>query len=148
MELITQQQIGSKIYAIRDVQIMLDNDLVQMNPVETRALNQAVKRNSDRFPDDFIFQLTAAEWQNLKSQKVTLSFHGGFGKLQEQERNGMAFYRMFTKERLYKVLINPGRKITFSISALPNGECYDSGRKESSWQTFNCLVQASQIQLQ
>ncbi len=78
MELITQQQIGSKIYAIRDVQIMLDNDLVQMNPVETRALNQAVKRNSDRFPDDFIFQLTAAEWQNLKSQKVTLSFHGGF----------------------------------------------------------------------
>lgn len=83
MELITQQQIESKIYTLRGIQVMLDSDFAEMYQVETRALNQAVKRNSDRFPDDFMFQLTAAEWQNLKSQKVTLSFHGGFGKLQE-----------------------------------------------------------------
>jgi len=81
MEIVTQQQIESKIYAIRGVQAMLDYDLAEMYHVETRALNQAVKRNADRFPNDFMFQLTDAEWQNLKSQNVTSSYHGGRRKL-------------------------------------------------------------------
>lgn len=57
------QLIQSKIYEIRGQKVMLDFDLAEMYEVETRVLNQAVKRNIERFPDDFMFQLTAEEWQ-------------------------------------------------------------------------------------
>jgi hypothetical protein len=52
------QLIQSKIYEIRGQRVMLDRDLAEMYGVETRVLNQAVKRNINRFPDDFMFQLT------------------------------------------------------------------------------------------
>ena len=55
---------------------MLDSDLAELYGVETKVLNQAVKRNTDRFPEDFMFQLTENEWQNLKSQIVTSSWGG------------------------------------------------------------------------
>lgn len=64
------QLIQSKIYEIRGQKVMLDFDLAEMYEVETRVLNQAVKRNIRRFPDDFMFQLTVSEWDNLKSQFV------------------------------------------------------------------------------
>lgn len=64
------QVIQSKIYEIRGQRVMLDRDLAEMYGVETRALNQAVKRNIDRFPGDFMFQLTDEEFQNWKSQIV------------------------------------------------------------------------------
>lgn len=57
--------IESKIYDIRGVKVMLDFDLSQMYEVENRALKQAVKRNVDRFPEDFMFQLTKAEWSEV-----------------------------------------------------------------------------------
>ena len=68
--------IRSKIYEIRGQRVMLDFDLAEMYGVETRALNQAVKRNIERFPEDFMFQLTKGELeiltnQILKSQEVT-----------------------------------------------------------------------------
>lgn len=50
---------------------MLDSDLAELYQVETKVLNQAVKRNNSRFPEDFMFQLTEKEWQSLKSQLVT-----------------------------------------------------------------------------
>jgi hypothetical protein len=68
---ISQKLIESRIFNIRGLQVMLDRDLAEIYQVETRVLNQAVKRNSDRFPDDFKFKLTQAEWENLKSQNVT-----------------------------------------------------------------------------
>lgn len=52
---------------------MLDFDLAQLYEVETKALNQAVKRNSKRFPSDFMFRLTLTEWQAIRSQSVTAS---------------------------------------------------------------------------
>ncbi|MFY9150400.1 MAG: ORF6N domain-containing protein [Prolixibacteraceae bacterium] len=52
------QVIQSKIYEIRGLRVMLDRDLAEMYNVETRVLNQAVKRNMERFPEDFLFQLT------------------------------------------------------------------------------------------
>lgn len=64
------QVIQSKIYEIRGQRVMLDRDLAEMYNVETRVLNQAVKRNMERFPDDFMFQLTDQEFQNWKSQIV------------------------------------------------------------------------------
>ena len=65
------QIIQDKIYEIRGQRVMLDRDLAEMYGVLTKALNQAVKRNIDRFPSDFMFQLTNEETQNWKSQIVT-----------------------------------------------------------------------------
>lgn len=66
------EEIRSKIYNIRGMQIMLDKDLAELYGVEVRALNQAVRRNIERFPDDFMFQLNKEEWEVLRSQIVTL----------------------------------------------------------------------------
>ena len=55
---LSADNIKRKIYTIRDVQVMLDEDLAELYNVETRVLNQAVKRNSERFPETFMFQLT------------------------------------------------------------------------------------------
>lgn len=52
---------------------MIDSDLAELYGVETRILNQAVSRNKDRFPDDFMFQLNKPEWDNLKSQNTVSS---------------------------------------------------------------------------
>lgn len=65
------QTIQDKIYEIRGHRVMLDSDLAAMYGVETRVLNQAVKRNIERFPEDFMFQLTKGEWTILKSRIVT-----------------------------------------------------------------------------
>ena len=62
--------VKSKIYTIRGQKVMLDFDLAAMYGVETRVLNQSVKRNVERFPDDFMFQLTKGELDILKSQFV------------------------------------------------------------------------------
>ncbi|WP_041963681.1 ORF6N domain-containing protein [Sulfurospirillum cavolei] len=62
--------IKAKIYTIRGVQVMLDRDLAELYGVETRVLNQAVKRNSERFPNEFMFQLTKQELENWMSQFV------------------------------------------------------------------------------
>ena len=72
--------IQSKIYEVRGQRVMLDFDLAALYQVETRVLNQAVKRNIKRFPEDFMFQLNSLEFENLKSQIVTSSW-GGTRKL-------------------------------------------------------------------
>ena len=79
-EMVSVELITSKIYFVRGVKVMLDRDLAELYDVETRVLNQAVKRHAMRFPDDFMFQLTWPEFNNLKSQFVTSSW-GGVRKL-------------------------------------------------------------------
>ena len=72
--------IENKIYTIRGMQAMLDEDLAVLYGVETRAFNQAVKRNIERFPERFRFRLTEEEYENLRSQNVIASYeqmHGG-----------------------------------------------------------------------
>jgi len=66
----------SKIYLIREHKVMLDDDLAELYQVQTRRLNEQVKRNIDRFPQDFMFQLDEKEWENLKSQNATSSWGG------------------------------------------------------------------------
>ena len=68
------QVIQSKIYEIRGQKVMLDKDLAAMYGVQTKVLNQAAKRNIERFPEDFMFQLTNEEAQNWRSQFVTSNF--------------------------------------------------------------------------
>ena len=67
------QEIQSKIYEIRGQRVMLDFDLATMYGVETRVLNQAVKRNIKRFPEDFMFQVSEIEWHVISSQFVMTS---------------------------------------------------------------------------
>lgn len=74
------QIIQSKIYEIKGCRVIFDFDLAEMYQVETKRLNEAVKRNIKRFPSDFMFQLTNEEWKNLKSQFATSSW-GGARKL-------------------------------------------------------------------
>ncbi len=71
--MITIQSIQNRIYEIRGERVMLDMDLAALYEVETRVLNQAVKRNIKRFPEDFMFRLTVAEWFAMRSQFVTAS---------------------------------------------------------------------------
>ena len=70
--LVPVERIERAILSIRGEKVMLDNDLAELYGVETKVLNQAVKRNATRFPPDFMFQLTAGEWESLRSQFVTL----------------------------------------------------------------------------
>lgn len=65
------QLIERRIYVIRGLRVMLDADLAELYQVPTKAFNQAVNRNRDRFPEDFMFQLTKAELENWRSQFVT-----------------------------------------------------------------------------
>lgn len=78
--IVPDEVVIHKIYFIRNQKVMLDKDLAELYQVETKVLNQQVKRNLKRFPDDFMFQLTVAEFENLKSQIVTSSW-GGIRKL-------------------------------------------------------------------
>lgn len=116
-------QIQNKIYLIRGSQVMLDSDLAELYGVETRVLNQSVRRNLKRFPDDFMFQLSREEYEVLKSQIVT-SKDGRGGKQKQPlvfTENGVAMLsailksdraievniaimRIFTKLRSYYAL--------------------------------------------
>ena len=81
--LTTIEQISGKIFTIRGIKVMLDRDLAELYQVETRVLNQSVKRNLKRFPNDFMFQLSKQEFNNLMSQIVTskTSPRGGVRKM-------------------------------------------------------------------
>jgi phage regulator Rha-like protein len=70
-EIIPVEIIENKIFVIRDHKVMVDRDLAELYGVGTKVLNQAVKRNKKRFPENFMFQLTDEEWNLLRSQIVT-----------------------------------------------------------------------------
>ena len=74
------EELRNRIHVIRGQQVMLDKDLAEMYGVEVKRLNEAVKRNIKRFPEDFMFQLNISEWEILKSQFATSSW-GGIRKL-------------------------------------------------------------------
>ncbi len=70
LQILPEEVIISKIYDIRGKKVMIDRDFVELYGAETRVLNQAVRCNEKRFPDDFMFQLTTEEMENWKSQIV------------------------------------------------------------------------------
>jgi hypothetical protein len=72
------EQIESRIFVIRGQKVMLDADLAELYGVETKRFNEQVRRNIERFPEDFMFQLTPGEYANLKSQFVTSSLRSQF----------------------------------------------------------------------
>ena len=76
MDIVSTKSIEKKIYMLRGIEVMLDSDLAEIYGVETRQINQAVARNINRFPDDFVFMLSDEESTILKSQNVTSSWGG------------------------------------------------------------------------
>jgi len=77
---IPETLVTSKIYIVRNKKIMLDKDLAELYEVKTRVLNQAVNRNMERFPEEFMFQLSLEEFEILKSQ-IVISSWGGTRKM-------------------------------------------------------------------
>jgi predicted HTH transcriptional regulator len=76
-ELVLSAGIQKRIHTIRGLQVMMDSDLAQLYQVEVKLLNRAVKRNIERFPAEFMFQLTAAEYDSLRYQIGTLNKERG-----------------------------------------------------------------------
>ena len=71
------QHLAKLVHAVRHEKVLIDTDLAQLYGVETGAVNRAVKRNASRFPADFMFQLSAQEWDDLRCQIGISSAHGG-----------------------------------------------------------------------
>jgi phage regulator Rha-like protein len=111
--IIPEETVISKIYFIRNQKVMLDRDLAELYGVETRVLNQAVRRNENRFPDDFMFQLNEHELGNLISQNVTSSW-GGHRKLPYAftEHGILMLSNVLKSERAIKVSIQIIRVFT------------------------------------
>ena len=100
---VKQEIIEKKIYLIRGTNVMLDKDLAELYGVETRVLIQAVKRNIERFPEDFMFQLTKEEFENLKSQIVTSSWRVGVIYLMlSQNKVLLCFQVYFIAKELFR----------------------------------------------
>lgn len=74
--MLSQGEISTKIFRIREQNVMLDSDLATLYEVDTKRINEQVKRNTSRFPSDFMFQLTENEFEILKSQNATSSWGG------------------------------------------------------------------------
>ncbi|KJF41898.1 ORF6N domain-containing protein [Draconibacterium sediminis] len=105
--------IMNKIYFIREQKVMLDSDLAELYGVETRRLNEQVKRNISRFPEDFMFQLSEFEFENLKSQFATSSW-GGRRKLPNvfAEHGVLMLSSVLNSEKAIKVNIQIMRIFT------------------------------------
>jgi hypothetical protein len=97
---LTTDQLGRLIYEIRGERVMLDSDLTSIYCVETKSLNRAVKRNADRFPRDFMLQISADEWQNSKYQIGTSSSdHGGRRRHSELPTCSLHVELRFSRDR-------------------------------------------------
>lgn len=124
------ERILHAILVLRGERVLLDSDLAGLYGVETRALVQAVKRNAERFPDDFLFQLTPQEWADLKSQSVISRSWGGrrtepyaFTEL------GVAMLSsVLNSERAIQANIAGTTPISGSANALPSHALPSGGR--------------------
>src|SRR4051812_47515408 len=105
------QPIQNKIYEIRSLKVMLDFDLADLYEVETKVLNQAVKRNIQRFPEDFMFRLTQQEWSLMRSQIVTAS---------QNKRNIAVTPLAFTEQGLAMLsgVLNSDKAISVNIAIM------------------------------
>jgi phage regulator Rha-like protein len=107
--------LETRIYTIRGQKVMLDSDLAELYGVETKALNQAVKRNSERFPDSFMLELTPEEEKVLKSQIVTSKSSGEENK---EKRGGRRYpAKVFTEHGVLMLanVLRSKRAIAVSI---------------------------------
>lgn len=107
MEL-TIEEINSKIYTIRNVQVMLDKDLAELYGVETKHINQAVKNNIDKFPEDFYFELNEKEENSLRSKFLTLE--------NSREKHSKYNTKVFTEQGIYMLATILRSKIASNVT--------------------------------
>ena len=113
---IVEAQVSKAIFLLRDQYVLMDSDLAELYGVSTKRLNEQVKRNASRFPDDFMFQLSETEWKNLKSQFATSK-----GK---QEKSAWGGRRtppnMFTEQgvAMLSTVLNSPQAIDVNISII------------------------------
>lgn len=105
------QSIQNRIYETRGERVMLDFDLADLYEVPTKVLNQSVKRNSKRFPKDFMFRLTPNEWQDMRSQFVTTS---------QKKRNTNVTPYAFTQQGVAMLsgILHSEKAITMNIAIM------------------------------
>ena len=112
-ELVSIELIASKICLIRNMKVMLDRDLAELYGVETKVLKQAVRRNIERFPADFMFELTKDEFNNLRSQIVTSSWGGArYLPMAFSEHGVLMLSSVLNSERAVQVNIQIMRTFT------------------------------------
>ena len=161
-----QTSIVSKIYFIRSQRVMLDNDLAELYGVETKVLNQAVKRNLIRFPEDFMFQLSDNEWENLRSQTVTSNSGGrrylpfafteqGIAMLSAVLKSETAILvnihiiRVFAqmREHFYtsKVLVEKLEKVEMWLDSFENSQLEQDNEIKKIFQILDELLNSNQI---
>lgn len=114
VQVIPDEAVISKIYLIRKQKVMLDKDLAELYGVETRVLKQAVRRNEDRFPDDFMFELTKEENEALRSQNAASSRgqHSKYLPFAFTEHGVLMLSSVLNSERSIKVNIQIMRVYT------------------------------------
>jgi ORF6N domain len=119
------KSIQNRIYEIRGERVMLDFDLAALYQVETRALNQAVKRNVSRFPKDFMFRLTPTEWEDMRSQSVTAyngqtSMPSQFVIASQAKRNTKVTPYAFTEQGVAMLsgILNSDKAIAMNIAIM------------------------------
>ena len=102
--------------------VMLDSDLARLYEVPVKTLNQAVKRNIERFPSDFMFRLTDEEWKDLRSQIVTLALISENFALMLSQKRALPCFQVFSKapRRLRSILQSCGRLSRYANSGLTN----------------------------
>lgn len=123
--MIAIQSIQNRIYEIRGERVMLDMDLAALYEVGTKVLNQAVKRNIKRFPEDFMFQLTVSEWNAMRSQFVTASQNTAVMQSQivsapQSKRNTNAMPYAFTEQGVAMLsgILNSDTAINMNIAIM------------------------------
>ncbi|MBI5002004.1 ORF6N domain-containing protein [Candidatus Woesearchaeota archaeon] len=123
LALSSTDKIKNKIYTLRGMQVMLDADLAVLYNVETKQINRAVKRNSERFPNDFMFQISLKEFDTLKSQVVTsntkdLRFQFGTSRLEYGGRRYLPY--AFTEQGVAMLsgVLRSGTAIKVSIQIM------------------------------
>lgn len=110
MSEVSLSKIENMIYVIRGQKVMLDSDLADLYEVETRQMNRAVKRNTLRFPEDFMFQLTTEEFRSIQKMKNRDEYYGGQRKLPYAfTENGVA---------MLSSVLNSDRAILINISIM------------------------------
>ena len=119
------RSIQNRIYELRGERVMLDFDLAELYEVPTKALNQAVKRNLMRFPQDFMFRLSSAEWQNIRSQNVTaldieVSMRSQIVTASQSRRNTEVTPYAFTEQGVAMLsgIINSEKAINMNIAIM------------------------------
>jgi hypothetical protein len=113
------ERIASKIYLIRNLKVMLDRDLAELYSVETKRLKEQVRRNIERFPEDFMFELSKEELKNLRSQFATSSWGGSrYSPMAFSEHGILMLSSILKSERAVQVNIQIMRTFTKFREAL------------------------------